>query len=97
MLVNLDTLRKALSETPTEEMVDSSEVNTYLLNEVLRPILAGKELCYGDIDFSKFDSDDVRYISHYCDERGRVSAKLLRYSSSIVKAEASASRDRAFC
>ena len=97
MLVNLDTLRKTLSETPAEETVDSSGVNTYLLNEVLRPILAGKELCYGDIDYSKFDADDVRYISDYCDEYERVSDKLCGFLRGIVKAEASACRNRAFC
>ena len=97
MLVNLDTLRKTLSETPAEEMVDSSEVNPYLLNEVLRPILAGKELCYGDIDFSKFSADDVRNISQYCNENGRVSFELQKLVSVIIKAEASACSARSFC
>ena len=97
MPANLDTLRKTLSETPAEDTVDSSEANSYLLNEVLQPMLDGKNLCYGDIDFSKFSADDVRYISHYYDEYEQVSKKLRGFLKSIVKAEASACRNRAFC
>ena len=60
MLVDLNTLRNELKEALPEDTVDASEVNPYLLNEVLRPMLAGKVLCYGDINFEAFETDDLR-------------------------------------
>ena len=97
MLVDLHVLQKTLSELPEEETVDSSEVHPYLLNEILRPILAGKSACYGDIDFSSFDADDLRVISDYCDRRETAMHKLRTYVNGLVEAKASACTGKAFC
>ena len=97
MLVDFNVLQKKLAELPSEEAVDSSEVNPYLLNEVLRPLLAGRSLTYGDIDYSKFEADDLRMLSHYCDERDHVSSDLRKLVGSLAKSMPSACRNRAFC
>ena len=98
MLVDLHVLHKNLSELPSgEETVDSTEVHPYLLNEILRPILAGTSVCYGDIDYSQFDADDLPVISDYCDMRERVMYKLQEYVNGLVKARASACMGKAFC
>ena len=97
MLVALHVLQKTLSGLPEEETVDSSEVHPYLLNEILRPILAGKSVCYGNIDFSRFDADDLWVISDYCDRREKTMHKLRVYINRLVEAKASSSMGKAFC
>ena len=97
MLVDLRAFQKALSGLPEEETVDSSEVHPYLLNEIFRPILTGKSVCYGDIDFSEFDADDLSVISDYCDRRESMMHKLWEYVNELSKAVASACTGRAFC
>ena len=97
MLIDFNILQKKLAELPSEEAVDSSEVNPYLLNEVLLPLLAGRSLTYGDIDFSKFEADDLRLLSHYCEERDHVSYSLRTLVGGLAKSMPSACRKRAFC
>ena len=97
MLLDLSVLRETLREAPQEETVAGSEVNPYLLNKVLRPLLAGKDLCYGDIDYSRFEADDLRELAQYCDKRDRVTAVLRELVSGISKAPPAACRVRAFC
>ncbi len=97
MQVDLNVLRQKLNETPQEETVDSTEVNPYLLNEVLRPLLAGKELRYGDIDYSRFEADDLRMIAHYCDIRDRVICRLNEFVGGIADSAPSACSGRSFC
>lgn len=97
MLVDLNALKQKLAKLPSEETVDSSEVNPYLLNEVLRPMLAGKELRYGDVDYSRFEADDLRVISHYCEMRYRVSSNLRYFLAGIAESAPSACKRRAYC
>ena len=97
MAVDLNVLRQKLSDLDTEETVDSSEVNPYLLNKVLRPILDGAELRYGDIDYSEFDPDDIRVLAHYCKMCDQVSYRLSETVEQIIKAQPAASATRAFC
>jgi len=77
--------------------VDASEVNTYLLNEVLRPVLAGKEICYGDIDYSQFCVDDINDIAEHYEKLYRVANKLKALVGSIADANPAACKHRAFC
>ena len=44
MQADMKALRRLLEKAPREETVDSSDVNPYLLNEVLRPMMAGVDL-----------------------------------------------------
>ena len=97
MKVDLNILRKKLSELPSEETVDSSEVNPYLLNEVLRPLLAGTELRYGDVDYSQFEADDLRMIAHYCDMRDSVCSGLRNLLVGIAESVPSACKKKAYC
>ena len=97
MLLDLNVLRKALLQAPREETVDSSDVNPYLLNEVLQPMLAGKVLRYGEIDYSRFDADDLRTIAYYCQARSRVIAGLYSLIGGIAEAPPAACKSRVFC
>jgi len=97
MQLDLNALRKQLEKAPQEETVDSSDVNPYLLNEVLRPMMAGVDLRYGDIDFSQFDGDDLHTLAHYHGEVRQTSGALRSLSEKLSEAEASACKVRAFC
>lgn len=96
MLVDLNTLRRKLTEALPEDTVNASEVNPYLLNEVFCPLLAGKELCYGDIDYSKFDADDVRVVARYCETRNDIIDMLQNLVGNIIKAVPAACSSRTF-
>lgn len=97
MLVDLLIFQKTLNGLPAEETVDSSAVNSYLMDNILRPILSEKDVSYGDIDFSKFEADDLQEISDYCSRREQVKQMLQSYINTLVKAKASACTNKSFC
>ena len=97
MQVDLNALRRKLKEAMPEDTVDASEVNPYLLNEVFRPLLAGTDLCYGDINFDAFEADDLRMVAHYCGTRNQIIYGLQEMVGRIAKAFPAACSIRAFC
>lgn len=97
MKIDLKELHKLLRRQPPEETVDRSDVNPYLLDEVLQPLLAGKELCYGDIDYSRFEADDLRVLSDYCDRRDGAAYKLEGLIGNLIAVPPATCAGRAFC
>ena len=97
MQINLQALKQRLYEAPQEETVDTGDVNPYLLNEVLRPLLEGKLLCYGDVDYSRFEPDDLRALSYHCEQRWRVIDSLRSLAKGATVAEPCACTKRSFC
>ena len=97
MDLNLNALCGALQKAKPEETVPADDVNPYLLNEVLAPLLHGVDLRYGDIDFSRFDVDDLRTLAGHCEDRDRISYKFRNLSAVLDTAAPMACRRRAFC
>lgn len=97
MLIDLKTLCESIKQKESEDCVPTGDVNPYLYNEVLKPMLEGKALTYGEIDFSMFDTDDLRVISHYCDERESLSYKLEGLVGQIASVKPAACTKRAYC
>lgn len=97
MDLNLKALCAALQKAAPEETVPSDHVNPYLLNEVLTPLQRGVELRYGEIDFSRFDVDDLRSLAGYCEDRDRISYKFGNLFKALDLAAPMACRHRAFC
>lgn len=97
MPIDLDFLYKKLADAATEDTVDPSDVDPYLLNEVLRPILAGVDLCYGDIDYSRFALDDIRELASFCQMREIVSNQLEETVRRIIEIQPTACSARSFC
>lgn len=97
MNLDLCVLCQSLQDAKEEEIVSTEGVNPYLLNEVLEPLLCGKKLCYGDIDYTQFEADDLRTLADHYDRRCRASHRLETLVGVIAKAEPAACRSRAFC
>ena len=96
MNIDLERLRRSLQEAPPEESVSHNDVNPYLF-ALLQRLLTGENVTYGEIDFSQFEADDLRVLSHYCHERESVSSRLWQLAETIGKARAFSCKARAFC
>ena len=97
MNLNLDAFNKYLSEAEAGETVPTGDVNPYLLECVLKPMLYGKKLCYGDIDYSKFETDELRALSGHCDERWSAMGRIQALVSGLSGSRAAACSTRAYC
>ena len=90
-------LSKNLSAVKEQPTVPAHEVNPYLLEKLILPLCRGEKLCYGQVDFSAFDIDDLRTAAGYSDECDRMSATLESLAEAIIQADAMPCRTRAFC
>lgn len=97
MNLDLYALRQSLQDAKEEEIVSTKNVNPYLLNEVLKPLLSGKKLCYGDIDYTRFEADDLRTLADHYDRRCSAVHRLETLVGVIAEAEPSACCNRVFC
>ena len=97
--MNIDVTRlvQNLSSAKAEDTVSTKEIHPYLLNDVVRPLLNGVPLCYGNVDFSRFDIDDLRTAARYCENLYEMSNRLEGVLKNIAKVSALACKSRAFC
>ena len=78
---------------PTQEY----PVKRYLMDSLLSPLLAGKEMSLGDLDFSAFDLDDLEDLQEYLNENSRLNNALTGLYRVFYKAEPQAVARRSFC
>ena len=97
MELNLKRLAESFSAAKAEETVPKGDTSPYLIATIINPILAGKSVKYGDIDFSEFDLDDLRRAFGYCGDISRTSYKLETLVANISASEAAACKARSFC
>lgn len=97
MDLNLKRLSGRLSTAQSEDTVPKGNTNPYLITAIIEPMLAGKGVKFGDIDFSEFELDELRTAAGYCDEISRTSAKLEKLVANLSISKAAACKTRAFC
>ena len=97
MKLNLKLLATRLSQAKDEPPVPDDGVNRYLLEQVLRPNLAGNLLHLGDIDFDAFDADDVPALEDYYDRLCQASRDLSQFAQTVTRVSPAAGAVRAFC
>lgn len=97
MELNLKHLSERLAAAQSEDTVPKGDTNPYLIAAIIEPILAGKTVKYGDIDFSEFELDDLRRAAGYCGDISHTSYKLKSLVENISVSEAAACKTRSFC
>lgn len=97
MKMDLKGLCKQLAKAKEEEVVSTEGGNEYLLKQVLRPMMQSKKLLLKDIDFSKFDAEDLRWLYSYYESLEMQGRKLAQLVGVIGKIEPAACKLRMFC
>ncbi len=97
MKMDLKSLCRQLAQANEEETVSSREVNPYLLNQVLRPLIREDCVRLMDIDFEQFDSVDIRVLASYYESLEMEGRKLMERTGAIAGIEPMACRTRRFC
>lgn len=97
MRLNLKLLSARFFQAKDEPSVPDDGVNRYLLEQVLRPNLAGNLLHLGDIDFNAFDADDVPALEEYYDRLYQASQDLSQFAQTVGRVSPVPGTGRAFC
>ena len=95
--INLQTALRILRELPQEAPVSADGVNQYLMEHVIEALINGRRVCYGDLDYSRFDDIDLRRASGYCEDLRKMEWQLGELCLRIKNADACPSRRRAYC
>ena len=72
-------------------------VNPYLLDHVLTPTLNGADVRIGDIDFSRFDAEDIDSLAEYYDSLYEIQREAARLRAKVSEIPPTAGKVRAFC
>lgn len=97
MNLDLKLLTKRFLQAEEEESVSAEEVNPYLLEYVIRPLLRGETVRYGEIDYGEFEDFDLRAASHYCDGIYSVAHRLEQFAGDVANTAPAPLRQRVFC
>lgn len=88
---------KQLARAKEEETVSTKGGNKYLLEQVFQPLAQNKKVLVKDIDFSKFDADDVQWLYGYCESLEKQGRKLAALVGTIGNIKPVACKVRQFC
>lgn len=81
MKIDLHRFAEKLKGMEAEDTVHGKEeVLPYLYNHILSPLLSGRLVRYGDIDFDAFEADDLRVLSYYPHRRADISYYSTEYT-----------------
>lgn len=73
------------------------DVNSYLLDHVLMPALNRDGVRIGDIDFSRFDEEDIENMAEYYDCLCEIQRGAARLRAKMREIPPTAGKVRAFC
>ena len=98
MIVDLKMLITELSGAESSKLpIQEYPVTKYLLDNLMNPLITGKTMQLGDLDFSAFDLDDLEDLQEYLNENIRLNNALTGLNQFFYKAEPQAVARRSFC
>ena len=97
MKMDLKGLCSLLAQAAEEESVPSQDCSSYLLENVLRPLMRDETILLKDIDFSRFDLSEVHILGDYYEGLEMQGQKLNQIVGVIARIEPSACKARRFC
>lgn len=97
MELDFQRMGEAFRRIESADTFPKGEVNAYLWNELVLPLLQGGTLRFGDIDFSRFQADDLHLVEERCAAMERASGKLADLTERLVCLPCAAIQGRAYC
>lgn len=97
MKLDLKLLSTRFSQAKDEPPVSTTEVNAYLLEQILRPNMENGTVCLRDIDFDAFDMVDIDRLERYYNDLSRASGKLRQFTETMRNIPPEARKARMFC
>lgn len=90
-------LCKRLAQAEEEESVSAQGCSEYLLHQILRPLARGESILLKNVDFSRFDTEDVRILEGYYESLEMQGRKLKEVVGAIANVSPAACKGRRFC
>lgn len=97
MKLDLKDLCKRLALAGEEETVSTKEINKYLLEQVLLPMMRHETVLLRDVDFSRFEAEDISSLNEYYEALEVEGRGLTQFVGALASAEPAACKARRFC
>lgn len=97
MKMDLKVLCKLLAQAKEEEAVSAEDCNAYLQERVLRPLMRSETVLLKDVDFGRFDIEDIGQLVEYYESLEVRSGKLSQLAGALANIAPTACKSRQFC
>lgn len=97
MKMDLKVLCKQLAQAKKEDAVSAEDCNAYLLERVLRPLMRNETVLLKDVDFGRFDIEDIGQLVEYYESLEVQSGKLSQLVGALANIAPTACKSRRFC
>lgn len=80
-----------------EEPFEDVYVSPYVMEHIFKPLLRDERLHFADLDFSRFDQEDLTDLCNYVGKRDSYHENLCSLNAIFCAAVPTSARTRAFC
>jgi hypothetical protein len=96
MTIQVDTLLQQLSAAPESQLILPS-VSDYAMNHILQPLRNGETVLFENLDFSKFDWEDIEDMMNRLEVMEQTRQRLEGINQVFCSAVPVSVTKRAFC
>ena len=94
--IDMKLLLRQLAGTE-ESCVEFTSVSDYVMEHIFKPLLADQEVCYAELDFTRFSGVDIADLEDLLEEQECQKNRLEQLNRVFCKAEPISVKRRAFC
>ena len=94
--IDMKLLLRQLAGTE-ESCYEFTPVSDYVMEHILKPLLAGQKVYYAELDFDRFSGSDIDDLENMLEERERQKNRLEKLNLVFCSAEPISVKRRAFC
>ena len=97
MEVDFDSLLASFRDAKEEKTFTEKAVSDYVMSRIYEPLLRNEEVLYANLDFTRFDADDLWDLAERLEDGWRMTSKLACMNRVFCDAEPVSVGCRAFC
>ena len=97
MKVDFDVLLSNFRDAKEGKTFKTKDVSDYVTRHILEPLQRDETPLYRNLDFSRFDFDDLAVLMDFLDDARRVSYSLSNLNRTFCQAEPVSVGCRSFC
>ena len=97
MEVDFEALLANFRDAKEEQTFPKKAVSDYVMSRIYEPLLRNEEVLYANLDFTRFDADDLLELMGLLDDSVRMAWKLADLNRVFCQAKPASVGCRAFC
>ena len=97
MEIDFDALLAGFRDAKEEKTFKKKAVSDYVMSRIYEPLLRNEEVLYANLDFTRFDADDLWELMRLLEDSMKMTWKLADLNRVFCQAKPASVGCRAFC